>query len=235
MTAAKLTGTDGAFAHAATRGGRPDEVFARAQRHSRRVRALKVGLPALAVAAVVGFVGWNYLAIPTVNGISLAGAAITDGKLVMANPRLDGFTKDKLPYSMTAARAIQDLANTSVIRLEDIDATLPVDPARSATVTAKSGVYDNDRSVLMFDSAMTVTTADGMVANLNSARLDMDAGTLSTKDAVEIRTGGSRITAQSMVMSDKGNVIVFEKRVRVDIEPRKTSGNTANGNGNAAN
>lgn len=235
MTAARTTGIDSAQTRPVAPGSRTDDVFARAQRHSRRVRWLKVWLPGLAIAGVIGFVGWSYVSIPTVAGISIEGAGISDGKLVMANPKLDGFTKDKLPYTMTAQRAVQDLTDTNMVRLEGIDAKLPVDPKNSAKVVAKSGIYDNAKNTLVFDSPMTVTTTDGMTAKLNSANIDMNAGSMSTGDPVEILLNGSRITALSMNMADNGRVIVFENRVRVDIEPSEPADKTASGGSNAVN
>ncbi len=88
---------------------------------------------------------------------------------------------------------------------------------------------------LVFDSPMTVTTTDGMIAKLNSASLDMNAGSMSTGDPVEILFKGSKITALSMNMADNGRVIVFENRVRVDIEPSKTPDKAASGGSNAVN
>lgn len=235
MTAGRTTGIDSAQTRPVLPGSRTDDAFVRAQRHSRRVRWLKVWLPALAVAGVIGFVGWSYVSIPTVAGISIEGAGISDGKLVMANPKLDGFTRDKLPYTMTALRAVQDLKDTNMVRLEGIDAKLPVDPKNSAKVVAKSGIYDNAKNTLVFDSPMTVTTTDGMTARLNSASIDMNAGSMSTGDPVEILLNGSRITALSMNMADNGRVIVFENRVRVDLEPGKPADRAANGGSNAVN
>lgn len=235
MTAGRTTGIDSAQTRPVLPGSRTDHAFVRAQRHSRRVRWLKVWLPALAVAGVIGFVGWSYVSIPTVAGISIEGAGISDGKLVMANPKLDGFTRDKLPYTMTALRAVQDLKDTNMVRLEGIDAKLPIDPKNSAKVVAKSGIYDNAKNTLVFDSPMTVTTTDGMTARLNSASIDMNAGSMSTGDPVEILLNGSRITALSMNMADNGRVIVFENRVRVDLEPGKPADRAANGGSNAVN
>ena len=82
---------------------------------------------------------------------------------------------------------------------------------------------------------MTVTTTDGMTAKLNSANLDMNAGSMSTGDPVEILYKGSKITALSMNMADNGRVIVFENRVRVDIEPSKSADKAASGGSNAVN
>ncbi|MCE3590722.1 hypothetical protein LXJ59_29465, partial [Escherichia coli] len=77
------------------------------------------------------------------SNITLDSAGIQDGKLVMTNPKLDGFTKDKLPYKMSAERALQDVGNSSLITLENISAEIPVGQDLRAQVNAKGGLYDN--------------------------------------------------------------------------------------------
>ena len=197
------------------------KAFVRAERHSRRVRWLKVLLPGLAVAGIVGFVGWSYLSVPSVEGVAVQGAAVSDGKLVMANPKLDGFTKENLPYTMTAARAIQDLKNTSVIRLEDIDANVPVSAENTAKIVAAGGVFDKSANTLVIDTPVTVTTTDGMTANLLSANVDIASGQMSSADPVEIIRDGSRLEADTMHVTENGKVIVFERQVRMEIDPKK--------------
>jgi lipopolysaccharide export system protein LptC len=200
---------------------RGEDAFVNAERHSRRVRALKLALPVLGGAIAVGFTGYSYLVTPPSISVDVAGAAIRDGKLVMANPKLDGFTKDKLPYSMSAMRAIQDMADTEVIALEQIDATFPVSETNSAKVNAPSGVYNQAKDTLDITSQLTITTSDGMVARFKSAFLDVATGRLTSSEPVDIRTIGSHITADSMMLSEGGKVIVFEDRVRVQIDREK--------------
>ncbi len=197
---------------------RTERHFARAERHSRRVRRMKMVLPALAVLAVSGFAAWTYLGTPSLEGVSVEGAALSDGKLVMANPKLDGFTRENLPYTMTAARAIQSLDNTGVIALEKIDAKLPVSAQTTATVVADSGIYDNNANTLVLDSAVRVTTNDGLEATLQSALLDIGGGGLRTDDPVDIVRQGSRITADSMQIESGGKVLIFERRVKVNLQ-----------------
>lgn len=182
---------------------------------------MKWWLPGLAAAGVVGFFAWSYLAAPSVEGIAAQGSAVTDGKLVMANPKLDGFTRDNLPYSMTALRAVQDLKQTGVIALEEIDAKVPITPQNIAKIVAPSGIYDNAKNTLLIDSAITVTTTDGMVAKLLSASIDIAAGSMTTSKPVDIKLDGSHIYADSLTISENGKVLVFERRVRVDVEPKQ--------------
>lgn len=192
-----------------------DNAFRRAQRHSSRVRALKVIVPVAAALVAVAFVGYTWVVTPTDLSVSLAGSGVRDGKLVMANPKLEGFTRDNLPYSMTAARAIQDIAGDAPIMLEGIDARLPLDATTFASVDAASGLYDEAGGTLDITSDMTVTTTDGLVARLRSASIDIDSGSLVTSDPVDVTMPDAHIAADSMQVSENGKVFVFDRRVKV--------------------
>ncbi|TGT04404.1 LPS export ABC transporter periplasmic protein LptC, partial [Mesorhizobium sp. M8A.F.Ca.ET.213.01.1.1] len=119
------TNAETALAPAAPAGTRGD-AFDRAQRHSRRVRVLKFAVPLLAAGIAIAFPVYSYLAAPVSISVQAEGSAFADGKLVMANPKLNGFTKQKLPYSLTALRAIQDVGKQGIIDLEGINAKLPL-------------------------------------------------------------------------------------------------------------
>lgn len=197
-----------------------DNAFRSAQRHSTRVRFLKIILPTLAVVMLGGFFAYTYVIAPRGFSVDFADSTYTDGKLVMANPKLEGFTRDNLRYSMTAARAIQDVTGDAPIALELINATLPVDATVTATVEAATGLYDRAGNTLDVNSPMTVTTTDGLVAKLTTAQIDMGSGSLSTNDPVDIAQQGTRITADSMRVIDNGATFVFDRRVKVMLEPR---------------
>jgi lipopolysaccharide export system protein LptC len=209
-------------------------AFGRAQQHSRRVRRLKLILPLVAIAIAVAFPVYSYLVTPAPVAVKTDDKAFSDGKLVMANPKLEGFTKQNLPYVMTAVRAIQEVSKENVIALEGINAKLPIDAKTIATVDASSGTYDREKNTLDLNSTITITTTDGMVAKLKSAFLDMGKGNMKTNEPVDISRDGSRITSQTMSIEDNGKVLIFEKRVRVNIDPAKAkAANKTSGDPNA--
>jgi len=194
-------------------------AFGRAQRHSRRVRVLKLALPLIAGAIAVGFPVYSYMAAPPTVAVQADGSAFSDGKLVMSNPKLDGLTKENLPYSLNALRAVQSVDKEGIVELEGIDAKLPISADNVATVGASHGIYDRDKNTLDLDKEITVSTTDGMVAKLKSAFLDMGKGTMTTSQPVDITRQGSRITADSMTVEQNGKVLIFENRVRLNIDP----------------
>jgi lipopolysaccharide export system protein LptC len=194
------------------------DAFDRAQRHSRRVRVLKFAVPVAAALIAVAFPVYSYLAAPVAVKVQAEGTAFSNGKLVMANPKLNGFTKQKQPYSMTALRAIQDVSTQGIIELEGIDAKVPIAPDNVAAVKASHGTYDRDGNTMNLTSDVTITTTDGMQAKFKSVFLDMGKGTMKTGDPVDVSRGGSRITADTMSVQDNGKVLVFENKVRVNID-----------------
>lgn len=195
------------------------EAFGRAQRHSRRVRRLKVVLPTLAVLLMAGFGAYSFLVAPASTKVETEAPVLVDGKLVMDSPKLEGFTKDGRPYSVNATQATQDYEKQDIINLDGIDARMPVEEANWARVEAVSGVYDRTANTLDVPTDILVTTTDGLVAKLKSAFLDINNGSLKSSTPVDIQAHGSRITADSMSVLDNGQRVIFETRVKVYIDP----------------
>jgi lipopolysaccharide export system protein LptC len=212
------------------------DAFSRAEKHSRRVRRLKVVLPLLAVVLAAGFVGYSFVSTPSPVAIETEGSAFTEGKLVMNSPKLEGFTQDGRPYSVKAARATQDFDKQDIISLDGIDAKMPIEAENWARVEATSGVYDRTANTLDVPTDILVTTTDGMVATLKSAFLDIANGSLKSTTPVDIQSHGSRITADSMAVLENGKRVIFETRVRVYIDPvQLKAAQAARGDTNASN
>lgn len=192
-----------------------------ARRHSSHVRLLKFALPVAALALVAIFVGQSWIASNPIEGVAVEGTAIEDGRLVMTNPSIEGYTGDDAPYSVTARRAIQAIGDDQYVDLEGIDADLPLNDGRRVHIRAEDGQMDRHSNMLNIKSAMQVTASDGMIAQLQSASIDMANGQLSTDQQVDISMDGTQISADRMQILDNGARIVFESRVRVEIDARQ--------------
>lgn len=195
-------------------------VYRSARSHSGRVRAAKIALPiiALAVMLVTGAWMWISRIAPDI-GINISDTAIRGGKLVMANPKLDGLTSDDRPYSVRAARAIQDLTGTGGIDLERLNAVVPLNAEVDARILAAAGLYNSESNTLDLRESITVETDDGMRAELQSAAVNFEKGSLSTADPVRITMPGAVIEADRLEIEDNGRRMLFESRVRLVVEP----------------
>jgi lipopolysaccharide export system protein LptC len=208
---------------------RSDAEFASAFRHSNRVRILKLSLPLIALFAIGFFSAATIFAGDPTPAAAEKPAEMADGRIIMANPKLEGFTGDKRPYKMVATRAIQESATSPVVALETITADLPFGKQATAKVTAASGIFDNASSTLNLNSQIQLTTSDGMTANLNTAKVNIATSEMSTDQPVDIKTGGSHITADSMKITNGGKVVIFESRVRLNIDSKQLKQSQAAG------
>ncbi|HMQ57891.1 MAG TPA: LPS export ABC transporter periplasmic protein LptC, partial [Rhizobiaceae bacterium] len=183
------------------------------------VRVLKFALPLIGLVGAAGFGAWTWVLSEVPVSVDLSDSTIKDGKLVMSNPKLNGFTQDRRPYAMTAARAVQDLSQPQIIALENIVAKLPIDAKNEAQVRAPAGVFDNGANTLELKGAFVVKTTDGMTAKMQSAFIDMNSNDLKTADPVDITLDDTHIVADSMNVTKGGKVMTFERNVRVVMQP----------------
>lgn len=199
--------------------GRSHAEYRRALSHSRFVRVLKIVLPLSAALVVVAFVVVSLLDNLVPEGVGIDSVVVRDGKLVMQNPVMSGQSSDARPYTIRAVRATQDLSAADIIVLEDIVADLPAPNGSTAVLNAASGTFDRKAQTVLFDKPLSVSTDDGMTVNLQTADVDMANGGLVSNAPVSISSGDATVVAQSMQMTDKGRVIIFQDQVRMTINP----------------
>lgn len=198
------------------------DMFAAAERHSQRVRLLKTVIPVVAVLLGMLFLAVTVFRPESKVDLTAEGVSLSDGRIVMASPKLDGTTRDNKPYTMQAERAFQNV-KTGEIELQNITAGMPFTDTQTAALTAKGGWYDNKQRQLKLTQDIVLKTTGGMIARLQSADIDMNAKHLSTGDPVDITTSQARLTAESMQVSDGGKVLVFDGHVRMTIQPSALS------------
>lgn len=196
-------------------------AFLQAQTHSRRVRFVKRALPFVAIMALVA-VGSTVLASRVVPdlAINLPASTIQDGKLVMANPNMDGFTSDNRPFRVTATRAIQDLKAQEAMELEELSADVELKDGKSARLTSPTGVFDSNANTLLLPNQAVLTLSDGVRAIMGQADIDIRAGTVVATKSVEVINPESQITAKAMQIEDGGQRILFEQDVQLVIKPK---------------
>ncbi len=216
-------------------GSRAD-LFREATNHSRRVQFLKCTLPLVAVVLAVSFGGYSYLSAPPTLEVRAEGATFLKDKFVMVKPQLNGFIRDNLPYSITANRAVHDPNNQSVVEFFGIDADLPISTNSVVKIDAVRGVYNRDSNTLDLTSDVIVRGGDEMIAWLKSAYLDLGSGAMKTDQPVKISLNDSTVRSDSMSMHENGQIFVFENKVHVDIDPKRTkTAPDSSGGGGAGN
>lgn len=194
------------------------DAYQAALRHSARVRRLRIWLPITAGLISAVFIGVSVIRAYLPEDLSIESARIEDGKIVMERPAIAGRNDDGISYSMTAVRALQDIANPNMITLEDVKAAVPVNEDTIARVVATAGIFDRGTDSMQLTAPFDVNLSNGTTAKFQSADLDVVNGTLDTTDPVAITTEQASIVAQSLKIADKGKTITFAGQVRVNID-----------------
>jgi lipopolysaccharide export system protein LptC len=194
-------------------------AYKRALSHSARVRRLKILLPLLAIVISLGFVAVSWIKTMLPENLSIGGATIENGRIVMEKPAISGRNDEGISYFMNAERALQAILNPNDIALEGIEAAVPIRGDLIARVKGKAAKFDRATDKLDMTAPFVVTLSSGVVVNFQSAHLDPHAGLLQSDQPVTVKGRDSTLVAKSMKITDKGRVIAFNGDVRVVVSP----------------
>jgi lipopolysaccharide export system protein LptC len=216
-----------AFEAASFDRGARAKAFARARRHSRTVKALRMFLPLLGFGIVAGFFVVTKMALPPGLDLDAARLSVTRNSIIMDRPRLTGFDRRHREYSIFASRAIQPIAGAGQVRLEDIEAKLESSEGVMTTITSEAGDYDHTKKTIKLFGKIAVDSADGYSLRLTDVDIDLSAGTFVSENPVTIGYGESKVTGNRFSVSEGGRVIVIEGDVNTLVMPPKRDADSA--------
>jgi lipopolysaccharide export system protein LptC len=201
---------------------RPDnqQIFLRAQRHSRRVRVLRIAVPAgtVVVLAAITLVSWldpmRILSrLPTAGG----QLVVSGTKITMSSPKLAGFTKDARPYELNARAAAQDITNPDIVELTDIRAKIESSDRTPVVVTAIDGVYNRKSGILKLNRDIVLTTPSYQV-DLIEAVVDTTNNNVVSDKPVQVKMLQGTVHAQRLEVAGGGEVIRFIGDVKMTLQ-----------------
>ncbi len=201
-------------AHGYTISSRDDDarVFRKAMRHSRRVRILRLAIPASLLAAI-GFgllaAQLNPLRMLTTLPVDFSSLVVSGTKITMQQPRIAGFTSDSRPYELTARAAAQDVTNPDTIELQGIHGKGEMPDKTLFDVTADAGVYDSKAEMVTLRQNVIVKSTSGFEVYLSEALVDVHASNMVSEKPVEVRMQQGTINANRMEVVESGTEIRF--------------------------
>lgn len=214
--------------------GRSDErVFRAAVRHSRRVRILRVAIPAtVAVAVLGGLVASTWLQplrmlakVP----IDIGHLVVSGTKITMQQPRLAGFTSDNRHYDLTAQAAAQDLTKPDIIELQGIRANMEMQDKVGYETTAQNGIYNSRTEMLILQHNVVVTSSEGHRARLSEAVIDIRAGKIVSEKPVEVKGMQWTVSGNRLEVSEGGTLIRFDRGVTMTLMPARDAARPGGG------
>lgn len=198
-----------------------EAAFAKAYRHSRRVRRLRVVVPIAAIGlfSLVVLVSWwdplKALNLP----VSIGSISMSGSKVTMEAPRLTGYTTDNRFYRVAATRAEHDITQSHIVALSAIDAEMEMEGGGTARVVAPAGVLDTKTGRVELNDNVSVTTTNGQSGTVGHALVDTRGGTIQSNGPVALASPRGELFSERMDIRDNGKVIVLEGRVRGSFMP----------------
>ncbi|MEH2511514.1 lipopolysaccharide export system protein LptC [Nitrobacteraceae bacterium AZCC 1564] len=203
-----------------------DARYARAKRHSRRVRQLRIAVPVLVAAALLSIVGislFNPFRILAKLPIDLNKLAVSGTKITMDSPHLAGFTPDQRPYELWAKSAVQDVTNPTNVELNELHAKVQMEDRTGITMDARSGLFDTKSQLLNLKDQILLQSSTGYEAHLTQAAVDIAGGTVSSDQPVAVKLLNGTLDAQRLRITENGALVRFEGGVSMFLIPENSS------------
>lgn len=190
--------------------------FARAARHSRMVRALRIVVPAavgLAMAGLIGVAAFNPFRTLANLPLDMDNLVVSGTKITMESPRLAGFTPDKRPYEMQATTATQDITDPDSVELHTLRAKVLMEDQSTVTLNSRTGMFNTKTQILDLHEDVLMQSSTGYEARLTHATVDMGRGTVTSDQPVDVKLLNGTLTADTMHVTEKGDVVRFDNNV----------------------
>jgi len=202
-----------------------DRAFRAAARHSRVVRFLRITVPVLVVAGIVAVLLASWFSparlMAKLPSGSLGSIGVSGTKITMSLPRLEGYTRDARPYTLTAKSALQDLLKPDNVELTEIHAKMETADKAVVEMTAASGLYHSKADQLILRDHIVMSSSSGYEGRLSEAVVDMKSGHIVSDKPVEVKLLNGLLNANSVEV--EGEVIRFGGGVTLDMDGRSFS------------
>jgi lipopolysaccharide export system protein LptC len=195
-----------------------DRVFRAARRHSRRVRVLRIGVPALVLASLVTIllaIWFNPLRAISRIPADIAGLVISGTKVTMQQPRLSGYTKDGHPYELHAQAAAQDITKPNLVELRDLRADVAMQDNSKVKISALNGLYDTKEEMLKLRDDILLVSSTGYEGRLSEAVVDVRKGVIVSEKPVEVKMLNGTLNANRLEVTESGDLVRFHSGVNM--------------------
>lgn len=195
--------------------------FKIAARHSRRVRILRVAVPAVVGVAMLVIVGasvFNPFRILTKLPLEVGNLVVSGTKVTMESPRLAGFMPDQRPYELRAQTATQDIKNPKFVELNILDSTLEMEDKSTVRLRSRTGLFDSKAQLLDLRDDVFVQNSLGYEARMSQAFVDLGKGTVSSDTPVAVKLPNGTIDGQQLRITERGAVLRFDGGVVMHLD-----------------
>jgi lipopolysaccharide export system protein LptC len=198
----------------AVAGAHDLRAFARAGRHTGRVRFLRRGILIFCSVTVgLGAIIMLFDPFSRLAHLSIGGVGMHGTKITIDTPRLAGKRTNGLPYEVRAAQGIQDVMTPDIVELVQLAATAQMTASLWVNVTANQGVYNSAKDELQLTGLVRIRSDAGYDMKTQSVQMELKTGLMKATEAVKVELKAGSVDADQMRIMDSGQQVVFEGNV----------------------
>jgi lipopolysaccharide export system protein LptC len=195
-------------------GERRDDAraFAKAARHSRRVRILRLALPVVLVLMVGAtiLVGWlDPLKVLVRLPIDSGKLVISGTRITMQAPKLTGYTRDHRWYELSADGAAQDITKPDLVELQEVRAKIESGDKSTIYLSAADGLFNRKGNILTLNRKVVLKSSSGFEMHLDEAVVDTGKGEVVSEKPVSVFTQDSTLNADRLEVVKSGEIVRF--------------------------
>ncbi|WP_428699304.1 LPS export ABC transporter periplasmic protein LptC [Stappia sp.] len=188
-----------------------------AQRHSKRVRRLRLAVPGIGLVLMLGIFAMigvsSYL-----SSLGLGNITLTTDGLVMDSPELSGHDGER-SYRVSARRAIQRISDPRIIDLEAITAELRMSADQHVRIVATRGTYNSAEETLSLSDGIDVTTNEGQTARFGSLDIALKTGRLASQEETVFTSSFGSLKAGRMRFDQDAATLTFTDGISMTVMP----------------
>jgi lipopolysaccharide export system protein LptC len=197
--------------------------FARAARHSRMVRALRVAVPSAVILALASIVMVQLFLNPYLRSqiklpVDVGNVLVSGTKITMESPHLAGFSADQRPYELWAKAAIQDLTDPDHVELRTLRAKVMMEDTSTVTMDARTGYFDSKQQLLDLRKDIFLQSSTGYEARMSQAYVDINKGTVTSDEHVDVKLLNGTLTSDRLRIYNGGEIVRFEGNVVMNLD-----------------
>jgi LPS export ABC transporter protein LptC len=138
----------------------------------------------------------------------------TPDQVTSGNATVTGYDKDKLPYTVNAAKGFQDAANDKVIHLETVAGEFQRATGTPIKVDAKTAKYDSTLKHLMLEGSVVIKDDGRYTATMEKAEVAVEDKKLTSNVPVVVTMENGTIAANGLAITNDGKNILFTNGVK---------------------
>lgn len=206
----------------------PSPAAAESPLWDRTIMLLRYGLPVLA-----GVFGLTTMLYPVVMGEEVSFTLSRDDvnrsgdQLLMENMHYTGTDRRNRMFEVRAAAGRQDSPTAPTIVLDQIAASMEVEPGNNAKVTADNGIYETGAARLLIGGNVNLTTDNGYSLTLSDVEVLLREKLAESRGGVTGKTPLGNISAERMSLDIEQSIGTFDGKVRIRIVPDRIGKATA--------